>query len=218
MFMAHIKHKHFDEVVEQLLSPTYGIKHYLVTAETAGYEHLHFMCYMTDKAYQAFSKSCFKDKHKLKGRAALRTDPDAGRPRQYGKETLVKSVDKAISYCLKDKGLYKTNMDETYIKSRLEASFQKQDKIKLMDECMTILENENFKDLKYTPNLWDSEKTSSAKEQILKRIIQFLIERDRPINKSICNSYFLNYLRTTQQYSLLDKTQKIYENLFGQHF
>ena len=218
MFMAHIKHKNLDDVVEKLLSPQYAVKQYLITAETAGYEHLHFMVYMTDKAYHAFSKSCFKDQFKLKGKAALKTDKDAGRPRQYGKENIVKDKDKAMSYCLKDKGLYKTNMDEAYIKVRIEASFQKVEKRALLDECMEYLEKlrntGKLKEIKTTPILDGFVETVSPKELIYRAIIKFLVEKDRTINKSIVNSYYLNYLRTSEYYSLEEKTSNIYNHLF----
>ena len=51
MFMAHIPVRDISSVVNTLL--TYKIGQYLVCGETTPYDHLHFMCEMSDETYHA---------------------------------------------------------------------------------------------------------------------------------------------------------------------
>lgn len=83
MFMAHIPVKDISHV--ETILKTYEIKQYLICGETSPYDHLHFMCEMTDETYHAFSKRLFKDEYKLRGRAIKTLPNQPTKPRQYGK-------------------------------------------------------------------------------------------------------------------------------------
>lgn len=126
MFMAHIPVRDISSVVNTLL--TYKIGQYLVCGETTPYDHLHFMCEMSDETYHAFSKRVFKDKYKLRGRAVK------GKARQYGKEKKIKDIEKALSYTCKmykqHPELCKTNMTEATLTKYVEASYQKKEEVK----------------------------------------------------------------------------------------
>lgn len=136
-FMAHIKHKEKEYIKEQLS----GFK-YLFGMETSDYEHFHFLVEMSDKEYHAFSKRVFKDKYKLRGRATK------GAPRQYGKETKIRDIQKIARYTCKDKNV-ETNIPEEELEDLLgqkleECENTKSESMDNIKRCCEFVENQIY--------------------------------------------------------------------------
>jgi hypothetical protein len=68
---------------------------------------------MTNKEYAAMAKRVFIDKYKLKGRWH-RTPDGVTHPRQYGKETKIRDLEKYAKYTIKDQNFI-SNMSENEI-------------------------------------------------------------------------------------------------------
>lgn len=123
-FMAHIPHSDISGVLLELLKEIKKDSKYLLALESQPYQHIHFLCEMSDDTYSKFAKRIFIDKYKLRGRAL------SGKPRQYGKLTKIKNLERLQIYMLK--GLketsinkYVSNMDQEYLAKLHEKSFQK---------------------------------------------------------------------------------------------
>lgn len=196
MFMAHLPVDEFDELEDEvkLFSTDYLIAH-----ECADYSHYHFMVKITDTEYHNFSKRIFRDRYALCGRATK------GNPRQYGKIKKVKDEELAMAYTLKD-GNYRTNMDEEYIQTIIDKSFKKKDKDTDKQKLFKYLDGFNFRE-KHKDHADMFSSNRSIQLQILEAIYRYINIEDTnlSLSRTAINNYFLNYLRTTQQYSIEKK-------------
>lgn len=86
-------------------------------------EHVHFLVQMSKTQYHTYAKRVFLDHFKLSGRAS------AGKPRSYGKISLVKDADRLAVYMMKDDddgtNVVATNISKAYLDSWREQSFKK---------------------------------------------------------------------------------------------
>lgn len=122
-FMGAIKHTHREEIKEILQE--YNIGKYIISneiskdshLETNG-EHLHFVVEMSNEDYHRFSKRVFIDKFQLRGRATK------DKPRQYGKVSKIKNIEKMKAYSLKD-GDYISNLDPKELDQLYQQSYKK---------------------------------------------------------------------------------------------
>lgn len=136
-FMAHIKHSESEYIKEQLTDFKY-----LFGMETSEYEHYHFLVEMSDKQYHAFSKRVFKDKYKLRGRAVC------GAPRQYGKVSQIRDIQKMARYTCKDKNII-TNLEEEELDAILGQKLEECENTKTAQadnirKCCQFVENQIY--------------------------------------------------------------------------
>ena len=206
--MAHLSYDKFDELEDRIkLFDT----EYLISYEKEKYEHFHFIVNITDTEYHNFAQDYFKKKYQLRGRAGRKGTPDEGKPRQYGKETTIRDLEKSISYTLKDSN-YRTNMCQSYIDEMIEKSFKKNEKETDMKKLFEHLDGSashwlSIKHKEYYENdkvkLW-------VNKEILEDIYTYIISRKDiklSLSRTAINNYFLKYLRTTQHLDVYDKVR-----------
>lgn len=136
-FMAHIKHSDKEYIKEQLKDFKY-----LFGMETCEYEHYHFLVEMSDKNYHAFAKRVFKDKYGLRGRAI------SGAPRQYGKVSQIRDIQKIARYTCKDKNII-TNIGEEELDAILGQKLEECENTKTLSmdtirKCCVFVENQIY--------------------------------------------------------------------------
>lgn len=207
MFMAHINHEHID-YVETTLND-YGIGKYIIAMEKTDYEHMHFMVQMSDEDYHKFSKRVFKDKFKLRGRAIK------GESRQYGKIHKIEDIEKAKAYTCKD-GNIRTNMTEDEIQKYIDASFEKEDKKKFLEECAIDLEE---KYLLYQFQMGDDAEDPSRPHLDTLRILAIRILREKnikTISRSRVESIVYTYMMMEHKHENYRPTDEwIYRTIYG---
>lgn len=136
-FMCACEHKLYDYLEETLKE--YAIGKYLMAAEvtkdshseTNG-EHFHFLVQMTDADYHKYSKRCFKDKLKLRGKAI------DGKPRQYGRVKQIENIDRMAAYTIKQ-GNIRTNMTEAQLNAYKQITFESKEEKNFEDELYSFL-------------------------------------------------------------------------------
>lgn len=225
-FMAHIPHKDADILCQELAPYKY-----LFGMEKTEYEHIHFLVDMNDKQYHAFSKKIFKDKYKLRGRATK------GAPRQYGKETKIKDIQKIATYTCKDQNV-RTNLLEEELDDLLgqkleECKNTKNESIENVKKCMQ--EIENYLGVKQVKTLNDGQynvilnpKTKALEEcvKIQKQyfdnmgtkdlkilIMEWMIKEKINLRRTTIDHYYL-YIRANSEY-LGQSTEQIYDYLYN---
>ena len=196
-FFAAIKHEHFDSVYAKFTK--YCTGEFIIAKEKAGSahsetdgEHFHFCCDMSNKNYFNFAKSCFKDDHKLNGKA------HDGIPRQYGKVSEIKNLEKMQAYTLKD-GCYVSNMDVEKIKELYSKSTPKKEKINIYDKCMN-----NMKTVPppgYLRDNWSY--ISDLKYEVLRTHIKEDVRKD--VSKLIMERYIRMFLMYHSDFSEEEK-------------
>ena len=103
-FMAHIPTSQLTKVHEVIKQ--YATGKYLITAESKPYEHMHYYVEMPEQRYLNYRDNVFRKQYKLSGRAT------AEKPRQYGKIKILNDRERYLSYIMKEKGPYVTNMTQ----------------------------------------------------------------------------------------------------------
>lgn len=210
--MAHLPYEKFDELEDRIkLFET----EYLIGFEKSKYEHYHFIVKITDTEYHNFAQEMFIKKYRLRGRAGRKGTPDEGKPRQYGKETTIRSQERAIMYSTKD-GEYRTNMDKDYIISLYEKSFKKHDKETDIEKLFKHLDSIKFTDPKYDEN-WNRQGLLKS-DQILTAIYRYINTSDNKLSlsRTAINNYYLRYLRITDN---IDIEEKLYLQMkFNNHY
>ncbi len=208
-FMGALDHSHFDYLEETLKEydiGSYIIAHEVSTAshvETKGH-HFHFLVQMNDQDYTRFAKRVFIDKFKLRGRAVK------GLPRQYGKINKIENLERMKSYTVKD-GDVRTNLTDTEIERLLENSFQKEEKRKITDELLEILQeqfhNLEWFDVRYGINdSLDYEACSRNYSQITRFIIKWYLDKDmRPPPPSTYKTLAICFIHKLKKYVNNDK-------------
>lgn len=205
-FFAAIKHEHTESVLECLKK--YDIGQFIIAKEKAGAahsetegEHLHFCVEMPPEQYVNFSKCCFIDKYKLRGRAP------AGQSRQYGKVKEIRNLQKMQAYTLKD-GDYITNMDEEVIKELYKQSAKKVEKKNIYDICM-----ENMKTVekpgRFRPNC---SYMADLKYEILRTHIKEDVRKD--VSKLIMERYIRMFMMYHSDFSEDEKIRMLYDIFF----
>lgn len=181
-FMAAIEHKHFDYVKQRLLE--YEIGQYIIAKETTTQshketngEHFHFIVQMTDQTYHNFSKSVFKDKFKLRGKA------EKDKPRQYGRVSAIENQDHMIAYTIKD-GNIDTNFTEEELIKYKAKSFQKKE----VKEANDLVYNYIHENLDYRHYV--------GKQQIGVLIIQYhqVNKTKQTMTRNYINNMTYNYM------------------------
>ena len=102
--MAHIPTSKLAEVHQVIKQ--YALGKYLITAESKPYEHMHYYVEMTEQRYENYRDKVFRSQYKLSGRATK------DKPRQYGKVKILNDRERYLSYIMKEKGPYVTNMTQ----------------------------------------------------------------------------------------------------------
>lgn len=180
-FMAAIPHTHFGYLEETLKE--YNIGNYIIAneitttshKETNG-QHFHFLVQMEDEDYHRYAKRVFKDKFKLRGRAAKDL------PRQYGKVNKIENLERMKAYTVKS-GNIRSNMPQEELDGYMEASFEREDKLKIKDELFQKLRGINLLD--WTTNRYgirddvNMEHSSMNYSSIVKSILVFFMEQDK---------------------------------------
>lgn len=87
--------------------------------------HFHFVVEMDIKSYERFRDAILKKKLNL-----------SAKNKQFGKVNEIRSVNKLLSYCLKDEGPKKTNIPSDEVKIFLEASFKKDKERDHIKDCI----------------------------------------------------------------------------------
>lgn len=119
--LLHSEKDYLKEKVLHHISGKYVIsKEVCETHKQTRGQHFHVVAEMSDASYHKLCKN-IKDKYKLSGKA------QNGEPKQYGKVTKIKSIDRMLAYCLKD-GDYETNIEPEKIEELKKISFAKESK------------------------------------------------------------------------------------------
>lgn len=207
--MGALDHSHFDYLENTLKE--YDIGSYIVSAEVSSTsheatkgQHFHFLVEMTDQDYTRFSKRVFIDKFKLRGRAVK------GLPRQYGKVKQIENLEQMKRYTVKD-GNFRTNLTDTEIEELVENSFQKDEKKKIQDELMDVLQeqfhNLEWFDVRYgIHDSLDYEACSRNYTDITRYVIKWYLDKDmRPPPPSTYKSICINFIHKLKKYVNQDK-------------
>lgn len=180
-FFCAVRHERTDEILEILKK--YEIGSYIVGKEktpdahkeTDG-EHLHFYVEMIPRDYNAFVKRCFIKLLGLRGRAG------GGKPRQYGKVSMIENVELMQAYTVKD-GDFLTNMTEAEIQVIADKSYKKADrekmKQKVMKSCAAAMADA-FQKNSHEPTykiLCDAVLLAHIREEIKADVSRAIIER-----------------------------------------
>lgn len=218
-FMAHIKHDDKEYIKEQLKDFKY-----LFGMETCEYEHYHFLVEMSDKNYHAFAKRVFKDKYQLRGRAI------SGAPRQYGKVSHIRDIQKIARYTCKDKNII-TNIGEEELEAILGQKLEECENTKTLSmdtirKCCVFVENQIYgkKLMKSDNGQQQLEKVGSQMNevvyldeipntcQIKLQIILWMRRENMNIRKTTIETYYLYIVAQSEH---LKKTDiEIYNYLY----
>ena len=205
-FMGHIAHTELEYLkneMAKLKAP------YVMAAETAGYEHFHFLAKITERQYHTFAKRVFKDKFKLKGRWWKNT-AGKNKPRQYGKVNKeIRDLSKMMSYTLKDKN-FVTNMEvkdiETILKKKIDEVENTKDR-EIKDKMMEYVNN-HIKE-----HLGDYAKNRHEK-YIRIAIIRFQKEYKKSISRASIERYYWYYVANTDFEAFNLNEYVIYHELY----
>jgi hypothetical protein len=209
-FMGHIAHSEIEYLTNEmnkLKAP------YVMSAETSGYEHFHFLAKITIRQYHNFAKRVFKDKYKLHGRW-WKNSSGKNQPRQYGKVNKeIKDLSKMMSYTLKDKN-FVTNMEtkdiETILKKKIdEVENTKHGEIK--DKMLIYVDNHIKEHLGDYAN-------NRHEKYIRIAIIKFMKEYKQNIMKSTIERYYWHYVANTDMEDFNLNEYAIYDELYNQSF
>ena len=220
--MCHIGRQNID-LLETEIRDNYETRYYIIACENdvndknATYDHFHFMVeFSSSQEYHNFCQKIFKTKFDLKGQAGRKGTKDEGRPKQYGKVSKIKEVEKACSYtvksCVDFPEFLRTNMGQEDIKIIMEKSFKKKDRDKQIIKLLDILEK-GLKDKLHSLSMCSQNKI----DNILGLIYETIIDKDFDISmsKTSINSLFEKFVRST---SLLNLKQKaVTMMIFNRH-
>jgi len=208
-FMGALEHSHFDYLENTLKE--YDIGSYIVSAEVSATsheatkgQHFHFLVEMTDQDYTRFSKRVFIDKFKLRGRAVKSA------PRQYGKVKQIENLEQMKRYTVKD-GNFRTNLTDTEIEQLVENSFQKDEKKKIQDELMDVLQEQfhhlEWFDVRYgIKDSLDYDECSRNYCAITRYVITWYLDKDmRPPPPSTYKTICINFIHKLKKYVNEDK-------------
>lgn len=210
-FMGHIAHTE----IEYLKSEMGKLKApYVMAAETAGYEHFHFLAKITKKQYHAFTKKVFIDKYKLHGRW-YKTKDGKNHPRQYGKvKKEIRDLSKMMSYTLKDKNFF-TNMKVNEIEFILK---------KKIEECENTKDGEiKEKMIKYVDKylherfIINLNKPMQRHQKYIRIvIIRFLMENKCSVLKNTIERFYYYYVTHTELDGFKLNEYAIYDEIYDQ--
>lgn len=209
-FMGHIAHSEFeylDNEMAKLNAP------YVMSAETSGYEHFHFLAKITVRQYHNFSKKVFKDKYQLHGRW-WKNKAGKNQPRQYGKVNKeIRDLSKMMSYTLKDKN-FRTNMEISEIEKILKKKIDEVENTKdgeIKDKMIDFV-NEHIKT--HLANYVQKR----HEKYIRVAIIKFMIDMKQNIIKSTVERYYWYYVANTEYECFKLNEYAIYDELYNQMY
>ncbi len=211
-FMAHIPHTDADEIRQDLERLE---TKYIMGLEVSSYEHIHFLALMTKQEYHAFSKKNFIVRHKLRGRAVK------GKPRQYGKESDIRDIEKYTKYCLKDQN-FLTNMTKDEIEEiiRMKIDDVKNTKgknansVMIKDELIKYVETHMGNNSTYMPTNFGSEKWHAYHRLLKIKIVDFMKTKELSIRRSTIDMYFYHVVAYSDK-SLKMSSADIIDSLYN---
>lgn len=208
MCMFAIHHKHYDTFKQIFF--TYKVGRYIISKEisktahkqTDG-EHFHLLFEDINNQYHNFSKTV-KEKFNLNGLARN------GMPKQYGKEKVIRDLERSVIYTLKD-GLYESTIEKDVLEYYFEQSFKKKEKIvkelnehleelfkddELEELDLTLTKNKNFQGSVYTVYI------NKLKQEI---ILYHVVTGNTLGSRNIIDGYIRYYLTHTKNLSISQK-------------
>lgn len=191
--MFHISVTEFDFIEECLKS--YDIGGYMIGHELVPYEHYHILFQGTNKIYSAFSKRLVV-RYKLRGRAKL------DKPRQYGKISQIKDIEKLKSYTIKD-GNYRSNLTQEELDSYFEKSYQKKDHHEIMDNIVIDLDQ-------FYQEIFNNNQGKFFADVIKELLIRHCLKNELKISRPFINNTVTRYLSLTKKLSQDDKVKYIF--------